>query len=85
MTILIFQLRKLKVSQTTLLPTFMYQVTDGDAMKTQVSQLPALDSGRECSEAAQIYFHTFLLLLLSKCYSGFTLCPSNAYIRQLSP
>lgn len=78
MTTLIFQLGKLKVSQATVLPTCMYQATDGDGMKTQGSQRPALDTGHECSEAAQIYFHTFLLLLLSKCYSGFTMCPSNA-------
>lgn len=39
-------------------------------MKTLVSQLPALDSGLECSEAAQIHLHACFLLLFSLCAIG---------------
>ena len=84
-TTLILQLRKMRFSQMMLLPKFMYPAMDGGGMGTQVSQSPALDSGLESSEAVQIHFHVFFLLLFSKCTARvLTMCLGNIYTSQLS-
>ena len=56
MTTLILQLRRLKFIQMMLLPKFMYLASDATVMRTQVSQLPALDPHTGGSGAAQIHF-----------------------------
>lgn len=58
---------------------------DGTRMWAQVSQSPALDSGPDGSEAAQIHFHAFLLLLFSECVIGLYHVPGQHVYKPADP
>ena len=70
-----FTVEKTEMQPEDAIAQFTHPAVDGTRMETQVSQSPhivtcALDSGLEGSEAAQIHFHAFLLLLFSECVIG---------------
>lgn len=67
------------------MPKFIYPTMDGTRMGTQVSQSPALDTGLEGSEAAQIHFHGFLLLLFSECVIGLYHVPGQHVYKPAVP
>lgn len=58
---------------------------DGTRMWAQVSQSPALDSGLDGSEAAQIHFHAFLFLLFSECVIGLYHVPGQHVYEPADP